>query len=461
MGALADADGDVVERYMYSPYGQTMVHSELKLADLYYHDCDVDGDIDEHDASHLVACYSEPTDPLCLFVHDQDADGEVDIDDLTAFLLEYVPGEAVPAPADWLHEDVIDFDCNGDRFIDLFDAHGLMTCFGRDDTLCDMIYDFDGDGEITLTDYEVFATIFGGPSSPRGDALQGTTGSTSIGHFGNPYLWTGQRYDPRTGLYHFMYRTYDPETGRWLQKDMLGALGALPDILLSGNGFGPSVAPVAAFAGSEYNSGLFLFLYASGNPTNITDPLGLFDWFGAADDFALDFYGHRTMALVELAGKVGRTVNAALVMAEFAVSMMPGGDAVLLMGRLALGMDFEWQDFAAAGASVVGGAVAGKLMTAFFKARRAQKAGRLLRFIPEGVEQNARLFRRWLKSKASPALEIGDDMARELIDTAKSLSVRGRATTVAELGKTGKTWKNVWHIHVGGEHIRVRPGFEY
>ena len=56
--------------------------------------------------------------------------------------------------------------------------------------------------------------------------LQGSKGPTFAGHFGNPYLWTGQRYSPRTGLYHFIYRTYDQELGRWLQKDMLGALAA-------------------------------------------------------------------------------------------------------------------------------------------------------------------------------------------------------------------------------------------
>ncbi len=54
---------------------------------------------------------------------------------------------------------------------------GVLSCLGRDDTLCDVIYDFDSDGEITLADYEVFATIFGGPTSPRGDVLGRSGGS--------------------------------------------------------------------------------------------------------------------------------------------------------------------------------------------------------------------------------------------------------------------------------------------
>jgi len=40
---------------------------------------------------------------------------------------------------------------------------------------------------------------------------------------GLDFLFTGQRYDPDTGLYDYRTRTYDPETGRYLQPD--GELG--------------------------------------------------------------------------------------------------------------------------------------------------------------------------------------------------------------------------------------------
>jgi len=40
--------------------------------------------------------------------------------------------------------------------------------------------------------------------------------------FGNPWMWTGQRYDAGTGLYAFLYRTYSPGLGRWMQRDPRG-----------------------------------------------------------------------------------------------------------------------------------------------------------------------------------------------------------------------------------------------
>ena len=40
--------------------------------------------------------------------------------------------------------------------------------------------------------------------------------------YGNPFLWTGQRYDAGVRLYHFLYRGYSPRLGRWLQRDPLG-----------------------------------------------------------------------------------------------------------------------------------------------------------------------------------------------------------------------------------------------
>ncbi|MCK6456829.1 MAG: RHS repeat-associated core domain-containing protein [Phycisphaerae bacterium] len=45
--------------------------------------------------------------------------------------------------------------------------------------------------------------------------------------FGNPFMWTGQRYDATVGLYHFKYRTYNPIWGRWHQQDPLGYIDTL------------------------------------------------------------------------------------------------------------------------------------------------------------------------------------------------------------------------------------------
>ena len=69
--------------------------------------------------------------------------------------------------------------------------------------------------------------------------------------YGNPYMWTGQRYDSTNNLYHFWARTYSPVLGRWLQRDPLG-----------------------------YVDGMNLYEYVSSNPMTFSDSLGLeIDWW--------------------------------------------------------------------------------------------------------------------------------------------------------------------------------------
>ena len=62
----------------------------------------------------------------------------------------------------------------------------------------------------------------------------------------NPYTYTGREFDSETGLYYYRARSYDPRSGRFLQKDPVGMQG-----------------------------GLNLYAYAMGNPIKLTDPLGL------------------------------------------------------------------------------------------------------------------------------------------------------------------------------------------
>ena len=75
----------------------------------------------------------------------------------------------------------------------------------------------------------------------------------SQSEFGNPFLWTGQRYDPGVGLYHFLFRSYSPELGRWMQRDPIG-----------------------------YVDGVSLYGYVQSRPIDATDPFGLDD-IGACD----------------------------------------------------------------------------------------------------------------------------------------------------------------------------------
>ncbi len=70
----------------------------------------------------------------------------------------------------------------------------------------------------------------------------GESGSMS----GTTFGYTGQRYDPETGLYYYKNRHYSPELGRFLQPDLIG-----------------------------YGDGLNVYQYGYNDPNMFSDPLGL------------------------------------------------------------------------------------------------------------------------------------------------------------------------------------------
>ncbi|MBP7937790.1 MAG: RHS repeat-associated core domain-containing protein [Phycisphaerae bacterium] len=83
-----------------------------------------------------------------------------------------------------------------------------------------------------------------------------------VSAYGNPFAWTGQRYDPAVRLYHFWARSYSPALGRWLQRDPLG-----------------------------YVDGVGLYEYVAGQPLDYYDPYGL--WWDTIIDvcsLASDLY---------------------------------------------------------------------------------------------------------------------------------------------------------------------------
>jgi len=87
-------------------------------------------------------------------------------------------------------------------------------------------------------------TSWDGAWSEPEDSYAGTSQNDS--RFRLPYLFTGQRLDSESGLMYFKNRYYDPETGRFLQRDPAG-----------------------------YADGPSLYQYARSNPAFYVDPLGL------------------------------------------------------------------------------------------------------------------------------------------------------------------------------------------
>jgi RHS repeat-associated protein len=81
--------------------------------------------------------------------------------------------------------------------------------------------------------------------------FNGTGQSITQSAIGNPYLFTGRRFDQESGLYYYRMRYYDTRSGRFTTRDPIGIWG---DLMNVGNGY----------------------TYSSNNPWSLVDPFGLY-----------------------------------------------------------------------------------------------------------------------------------------------------------------------------------------
>jgi len=118
---------------------------------------------------------------------------------------------------------------------------------------CLYMYDITGNPIVLSTSFNT--TSYALQFDPYGSATQ-TAGGSNGGTTQNPYSFHAGLQDRTTGYIKFGARWYDPATGTWTQQDTYNA-------------------PLSPGNANRY-------LYAGGDPINVTDPLGLNFWSAAA-----------------------------------------------------------------------------------------------------------------------------------------------------------------------------------
>jgi len=134
------------------------------------------------------------------------------------------------------------------------------------------------------------------------------TGTTS-----NNYLYRGEQYDSDLGLYYLRARYYNPLTGRFMSKD-------------------PSAGDITIPAT------LHKYLYAAGDPVNLSDPTGR-DLVGVALQLRKVVAVATAVALV--GSEVGELIDC---ISDFVQSLTPSSTPTISAGSKACAIKFhdEW-----------------------------------------------------------------------------------------------------------------------
>lgn len=117
----------------------------------------------------------------------------------------------------------------GDSDIDLLDFASLQVCFGATSGSCLVVHDYDtnqaADGVVDADDALAFEGCWNGPDLPPTGCLVAASEGRSVTPTTGLFALHGRPLDVLPDgkiLLDFRARVYDPQHGRWLQRDPLG-----------------------------------------------------------------------------------------------------------------------------------------------------------------------------------------------------------------------------------------------
>jgi RHS repeat-associated protein len=131
-------------------------------------------------------------------------------------------------------------------------------------------------------DYDAFGNILGEDGS--------------LAH--NAFTYTGREYHPRSGLYYYRSRWYDPEIGRFITQDPIGFLGGTNLYAYVGNSPVVFIDPLGLCRRPDYYS--FNINIAIPNPWTLT-------FIGWSPQITLDRNGNLYLSL--LAVSIGKSLS--------------------------------------------------------------------------------------------------------------------------------------------------------
>ena len=253
VAATGDASGASIVRQDFSALGD---FTEPPRG--YYFDADLDNDIDIADYAAFYGCMAGPgvsVSGSCA-LHDFERNDDVDLRDFKYFQMSYAGSRE--EPPQFARLDVTYYhDANGDRVVDLDDYYSsFYECVADADAMCLAVHDFDAlgvsDGEVGPADLAGFITCQDeafGPEPCMRSEFDGTTPASGS------FTLHGRQIDVLPDgkiLTYIRARYYDPEMGRWLQRDPIG-----------------------------YADGANLYEAFGGNAARSSDPMGteLGDWW--------------------------------------------------------------------------------------------------------------------------------------------------------------------------------------